>query len=118
MSEGGRSKFNFDVCKHSRLFILSVLLIEANLLHVHVRGKKTQLWQIGAFDFCFAAGEASCVSVSEGEEAAIPGRRLPVPTPPLFPQIPGADGFCAANHRASRGPVTTGFPLQELHCSL
>lgn len=40
VSEGGRSKFNFDVCKQSRLFILSVLLIEANLLHVHARKKK------------------------------------------------------------------------------
>ncbi len=48
--------------------------------------------------FCVSvSGEAARVSVSEGQEAAVSGGRLHLPSQSVLPQISGADGVRAAH---------------------
>lgn len=56
----------------------------------------------------FCSGEAHRVSVSEGEEAAVSGGRLRLPSAALLPQVSGADGVCSAHHWARGSAMTEG----------
>ncbi|XDV44006.1 hypothetical protein PO909_012371 [Leuciscus waleckii] len=53
-------------------------------------------------------GEAHRVSVPEGEEAAVSGGRLRVPSASLLPQVSGADGVRSTHHGSRGSAVTEG----------
>ncbi len=59
------------------------------------------------------SGEADRVSVSEGEEAAVSGGRLRLPSESVLPQISGADGVRAAHLWPGGSPVMMGWRAED-----
>lgn len=59
------------------------------------------------------SGEAYSISVSEGEEVAVSGGRLCLPSVSVLPQISGVDGVCAAHHWTSGNPVMTEWRAEN-----